>query len=214
MESNQLEGKVSGCTADIGPDVVPQPSLPLGHTDGHLQSDKTFSGYQWNYFPSLKQGPLRSRAESFLASVDWLALREYAAAKRKGIDCSILPDIGLGYNHMVRIIEFTDGIRWVARLRLPGLSESRSSEDTLSTQRDYEFFTMSVIRQRTNLPIPEIHAYEARNDCGFNAPFMLMDCLEGNVGMDLGMQIPPKHKQLFLSELAKIHVSKVFIIKV
>ena len=37
---------------------------------------------------------------------------------------------------------------------------------------------------------------------------MLMDCLEGNVGMDLGMRIPLKYKQAFLSSLAKIHISK------
>ncbi|UPK93058.1 hypothetical protein LCI18_003993 [Fusarium solani-melongenae] len=180
MESNQLDGEAAGSITGRGPTPPPSSPSSLGHTNSDLESGKIFSGYQWTYFSSLQQGPLRSRAESFLASVDWLALREYAAAKRKGIDCSLLPDIGLGYNHMVRIIDFIDGVRWVARLRLPSL--------------------------RTNLPIPEIHAYEARSDCSVKAPFMLMDCLEGNVGMDLGMEIPPGYKQVFLSGLAKIHV--------
>lgn len=47
--------------------------------------------------------------DSFLASVNWTALLEYAAKKRKGVSCKLLPDIGLGYNHMVRIVQFSDG---------------------------------------------------------------------------------------------------------
>lgn len=167
---------------------------------------KEFSGYQWTYFPSLKEGPIRSRAELFLASVNWPALQEYAASKRNGINCSLLPDIGLGYNHMVRIIEFMDGGRWVARLKLPPLAKSDSPEHALETTGVCEFNTISLLRQKTSIPIPEIHAFEARFDCSVKAPFMLMDCLEGNVGMDLGMTIPPKSKQAFLSGLAKIHV--------
>lgn len=213
MESNQLDGEAAGSITGKGPTPAPSSPSSLGHTNCDLESGKIFSGYRWTYFSSLQQGPLRSRAESFLASVDWLALREYAAAKRKGIDCSLLPDIGLGYNHMVRIIEFIDGVRWVARLQLPGLAGSHSSESILKTKSDCEFHTISLLRQRTNLPIPEIHAYEARSDCSVKAPFMLMDCLEGNVGMDLGMEIPPGYKQVFLSGLAKIHVSEIFIVR-
>ncbi|KAF4969910.1 hypothetical protein FZEAL_10144 [Fusarium zealandicum] len=149
---------------------------------------KEFSGYQWTYFLSLKEGPIRSRAELFLASVNWPTLQEYAASKRNGINCSLLPDIGLGYNHMVRIIEFMDGGRWVARLKLPPLAKSDSSEHALETTGICEFNTISLLRQKTSIPIPEIHAFEARFDCSVKAPFMLMDCLEGNVGMDL---VPP-----------------------
>ncbi|KAK4225785.1 hypothetical protein QBC38DRAFT_537588 [Podospora fimiseda] len=111
-----------------------------------------------------------------------VALRKYAAAKRNGIDCFILADIGLGYNHMVRIMEFTDRVRWVARLRLPSLSGYGSPEDALEAKSN------------------------CRSDCSVKAPFMLMDCLKGNVGMDLGMEIPPEFKKSFLNDLAKAHV--------
>ncbi|KAH8745910.1 hypothetical protein F5883DRAFT_438544 [Diaporthe sp. PMI_573] len=206
MESHQLDGEAARGLADKGFTPARSSLLSSEHINNVPGSGKTFSGYQWTYFSSLQQGPLRSRAELFLASVDWVALREYAAAKRKGIDCSLLPDIGLGYNHMVRIIEFTDGVRWVARLRLPSLAGCYSPEGALKTKSDCEFHTISLLRQRTNLPIPEIYAYEGRSDCSVKTPFMLMDCLEGNVEMDLGMEIPPGYKQAFLSGLAKIHV--------
>lgn len=56
--------------------------------------------------------------------------------------------------------------------------------------------------------MPEIHAFGPRSNSSFTAPHMLMDCPEGDVGMDLGMEVPPKHKQAFVENLAKMHISK------
>jgi hypothetical protein len=167
-----------------------------------------FSGYQWNYFSSLPEGPLRSRVELFLASVNWPALLDHAAQERNGSHCMLLPDIGLGHNHMVRIVEFDDGTRWVARLRMPPLAQSAYDKDALRTIMNCEFNAISLVQRGTSIPVPRIHAMEVDNGCSVKAPFMLMDCLEGNVGMDLGMVIPPKYKPAFLSSLAKIHVGK------
>ncbi|PCD21225.1 hypothetical protein FGRA07_11752 [Fusarium graminearum] len=152
-----------------------------------LDEDEKFSDYKWQYFSSLTEGPIRSRAEGFLRSIDWPELERFATTKRSGIKCRILPDIGLGYNHMVRIIKFEDGDRWVARLKLPSLStpEKSEPEQTLDTKMTYEFNTISFLRENTSIPIPMIHAFEARPHCGVGAPFMLMDCLKGNVGMDI-----------------------------
>jgi len=140
--------------------------------------------------------------------VSWSSLLGFAAERRKGISGSLLPDVGLGYNHMVRIIEFIDGVRWVARLRMPSLGSSDVQDDKVAhAKSSSEFTTISLLLKDTNIPIPMIHAYEARSDCEVKAPFMLMDCLEGNVGMDLGMEIPPDRKGSFLNALAKVHVS-------
>lgn len=139
--------------------------------------------------------------------MNWAALLEHAAGKRNGISCILLPDIGLGYNHMVRIIQFSDGNQRVARLRLPPLVEGNHCGDALETSGIREFSTICLVRQRTHIPISVIHAIEERSDCKVNAPFMSMDCLQGNVGMDLGMSVPPQYKKAFLRELARIHVS-------
>lgn len=177
------------------------------HANNSTENMEAFSGYQWTYYPSLEHGPLRSRADSFLASVNWTALLEYAAQKRDGVSGILLPDIGLGYNHMVRIIQFSDGNQWVARLRLPPLAEGDTCKDALETTGIREFSTIHLLRQTTHIPIPEIHAIEERSDCKVKAPFMLMACLQGNVGMDLGMSVPLQYKKAFLRGLAKIHVS-------
>ena len=80
--------------------------------DDSMGPNVDFSGYRWTYFASLGDGPLRSRAQKFLNTTNWDSLIEYAAAKRNGIKCSLLPEIGLGYNHMVRILKFTDKVQW------------------------------------------------------------------------------------------------------
>lgn len=179
----------------------------MGPTNNVKEDSKSFSGYQWTYFSSLREGPIRSRAESFLTTVGWPQLLEYALKQRKGARGKILPAIGLGGNHMIRIIEFDDGVRWVARLRLPPLPGSGPSEDSLEVKSSREFSTISLLTKASVIPTPAIHAFEPRRETGVKAPFFLMDCLEGNVGMDLGMEIPPAYKKSFFKELAKIHVS-------
>ncbi|KAI3336838.1 hypothetical protein HD806DRAFT_19503 [Xylariaceae sp. AK1471] len=173
--------------------------------------EPAFSGYRWDYFDSLGDGPLRSRAQQFLTYVGWQALQQYAANKRNGMSCQILPNIGLGYNHMVRIIEFEDGVRWVARLRMPPLKkmdDERAPELLSKSELNIksEHTAMALVQEKTNIPIPEVYATETRWDCEVQAPFMLMDCLPGNVGMDLDMKIPPRFKSSFFRKLACIHV--------
>ena len=187
----------------------PSDSIPSETTNIKLKARSYFSGYKWTYFISLQDGPLRSRAELFYKTVDWPALSAYGAKSRNEISWLILPDIGLGYNHMVRILEFEDGKRLVARLRMPPLKDSGPSEKALATTISCELNATSLVRPKTDIPTPQIHAFESASNNSVKAPFILIDCLDGNVGMDLGMQIPPRHKQYFLKSLAKIHVSEV-----
>ena len=169
--------------------------------------DKLYSGFQWNYFSQLSDGPIRARAESFILSVDWQALLDCAANVRDGMKCALLSHIGLGYNHMVRIIRFKDEIQWVARLRLPSL-EDEGTTPYIAKSMGCEASTMTVVRRNTKVPVPEIYISESDSNCSVKAPFMLMECLDGNVGMDLGMEVPLAHQQDFFKGLAEIHVSR------
>lgn len=171
-------------------------------------NDELYSGFQWNYFFSLSDGPIRTRATSFILSVDWQALLSYAANVRNGIDCTLLSYIGLGHNHMVRIIRFTDEVQWIARLQLPSLKEGETFSE-IAKSMNCEASTIALVRQRTRVPVPEVYAFETDSNCSVKAPFMLMECLNGNVGMDLGMEVPPEHQQDFFKGLAEIHVSKL-----
>ncbi|TGO17247.1 hypothetical protein BTUL_0019g00370 [Botrytis tulipae] len=123
-----------------------------------------FSRYQWNLF-SLQDGALRSRTQTFLASVNWPGLLEYAATKRLG--------------------------------------ESTYDEATVKRQMSCELNAISLVRQQLSIPTPEVHTFGMSNDSIARAPFILMDCSEGNVGMDLGLKIPREYMQTFFARDGK-----------
>ncbi|EER37499.1 conserved hypothetical protein [Histoplasma capsulatum H143] len=132
-------------------------------TDYILEDDDAFAGYRWSYFSSNGEGPLHLRAQKFLESTDWGSLIEYAAAERNGMKCGLLPDIGLGYNHMVRIVEFADQVRWVARLRLPDLSQAR---DSLSSARSVTKYNTIQLIEMSTIQLPKIGTIAGINDDG------------------------------------------------
>ncbi|TGO46274.1 hypothetical protein BOTNAR_0599g00030 [Botryotinia narcissicola] len=65
---------------------------------------------------------------------------------------------------MVGIIEFTDKVRWVARIRMPRLGESTYDEATVKRQMSCELNAISLVRQQSSILTPEVHAFEMSND--------------------------------------------------
>ena len=94
---------------------------------------------------------------------------------------------------------------------MPSLTESSHSEDQFETAIWAEINAISLVRQNTDIPTPQIHAFEVGSNNSVNVPFMLMDCLDGNVGMDLDLEIQTEYKEAFFNDVARIHVSKASI---
>lgn len=66
---------------------------------------------------------------------------------------------------------------------------------------------MQLVKERTSVPVPAVFGYitSAKNEIG--APFMLMECLSGNVGVDLnGVEIPTQYKASLHREMARLQV--------
>lgn len=182
------------------------PSSQGGQSAGHDTDDSRFTGYRWSYFASVSDDKLRLRVQKFIDSTNWDAVIEYASILWNGKICNLLPDIGLGYNHLVRIIEFQDDMRWIARLRMssPSTSQARSSVDKQIMVNEYN--TILLVRQKTKIPVPNIHAVELDTENNVKAQFMLMDCLRGNAGIDLSTEVPDLYKRRVFSKMAEIQV--------
>lgn len=103
-------------------------------------------------------------------------------------------------------MEFAGDTEWIAPLRMPPTVTSSHDIDASKDTAKCEVSVISLVRQRTLIPIPQVRAFEAKVDLVVNAPFMLMDCIKENVGIDLGMQEPPDHKKSVFGRLANIHV--------
>ncbi|KAF2809235.1 uncharacterized protein BDZ99DRAFT_464016 [Mytilinidion resinicola] len=66
----------------------------------------------------------------------------------------------------------------------------------------------ALLRERTTIPVPEIYAYEAEDEYGVHAPFMLMKAMKGNTVPDLtgSPEVPEEHFANFAERIAEIHV--------
>jgi hypothetical protein len=171
-----------------------------------MSEKESFAGYRWSYFSFLSEGPLRSRAQRFLETIDWDSLIRCASVKRNGVECRLLPDIGLGYNHMVRVVEFVDQVRWIARLRMPQLRRDGEDAAKAGEIMESEYRTIYLIQKESKIPVPHVHMFEADPNSQVGAQFMLMDCVRGNAGIDLSMNIPPEHKSDVYARMAEIQV--------
>lgn len=139
----------------------------------------------------------------------WDELCRIASGLSGDLKCIALDQVTSGLNNIVRVLEFSDQTRWVARVHI-----RRSNPPTVnSTKLNTEIATMQFIKENSDLPVPQVFAYEVDENNSVNAAFMLMELLPGIVAMDaLGGRkahrgiIPIEHRQNFYRSVAKSHV--------
>ena len=65
------------------------------------------------------------------------------------------------------------------------------------------------MRERTDIPVPAVYGYVASAKNAIGAIFMLMECLSGNVGMDLNHDfIPSQYQEIIYAEMARFQVQE------
>lgn len=120
-----------------------------------------------------------------------------------------LDQVASGLNNIVRLLEFSDGTRWAARVHI------RRNDSPLisSTKLKNEVATMQFIKEHSSLPVPRVFTYESDENNSVSAAFILMELLPGSVAMDAlgGYEvnrgvIPEEHRQTFYRSVAKCHV--------
>ena len=163
-----------------------------------------FAGYKWAGLSTFSKGSTwYNRAHSFFKKINWDALAHYASKLHNGSPCVLDPEIAMGGRHMIRILSFGDSSRWVARLRMTA-TETDDEDNVAELLLRREVDCIQLVRERTTVPVPKIFGYmsSSRNEIG--APFMLMECLAGNVAMDLKFDsIPTPYKSSFYSDMAQ-----------
>ena len=115
-------------------------------------------------------------------------------------DCTFSPQFTMEGRHMVHRINFQGGTRWIARVR----TTTPMNEDEGVHLLQREVGCIQLLREGINLPLPTVFGYiaSAKNDIG--APFMLMECFSGNVGVDLSaVEILAQYQASFHREMAR-----------
>lgn len=168
-----------------------------------------FSGYKWSGLLTFPKGSTcYNQAVLLLERVNWTALCCAASSARDGRSCIVKPEIAMGQRHMVRIIEFEDGIRWIARLPIP--ASAPEPDDYAAATLRKEAACLGLVKEQSKIPVPAVFACITSGHGEIGAPVLLMECLQGNVGMDLNFDfIPAEFKSSFLGEMARIQVRTV-----
>ncbi|KAK3368594.1 hypothetical protein B0H63DRAFT_441835 [Podospora didyma] len=159
--------------------------------------------------------PIGRAVQDCIKRTRWDELRRYASRLHSSdidndndiVSCTLGPSITNGLHHLVPTLEFADGAQWVARIQLA------PSTPELAAKMQVEVDTMSLLRERTEVPIPKVFGYEVDTDNPVGVAFMLTEFLPGMVAMEADggfavhrAQIPAERRPGFYSAVAEIQV--------
>lgn len=110
----------------------------------------------------------------------------------------------MGGLHLVRLLVFEDGTKWIARIEL---HEVTPDSRILFLAEKH---TLCLIRERTYIPVPRVFGYDACPD-RIGRAFMIMEFIPGSTAMDAfgcpdvhGGKIPLQHNEKFYRDIAYI----------
>ena len=175
-----------------------------------MANSHRFEGYKWEALSEAysEDNPYRHWVQSFFDNINWNALCQFASKLNEGKDCAVDPQWTIGGRHLIRIIQFRDGSRWIARLRMT----TSQSEEERSRLVQREVDCLQLVKERTTVPVPTIFGYITSTQNEIGAPFMLMECLSGNTAVDLNRNephgIPSQHKSSFYEGMARLQVGR------
>lgn len=174
-----------------------------------MANQSSFTGYKWRGLLKFPEGTYyHQQGKTFFNSVDWDAVCRYASELHDGEICTLNPQITMGCNHMIRILDFADGSRWIARLRM--LSTKTGVEaDAECRYFQREVDCIQLVKERIRIPVPALFGYIASANNHIGAPIMFQECLPGNCAMDLNVlkEIPTQHKSTFFAAMSELQVS-------
>lgn len=161
-----------------------------------------------------------SRAASCFQRTRWDQLCRIASkANGDNLECVPLDQVNSGLNNVVRLLEFSDGSRWAARVRikttasLDATSLKATSLEAGNAELEAEIAMMQFINEHSDLTIPRVFAYALDENNPAAAAYMLIEAIPGIVAMDaLGGHdvhrgvIPTQHRQRFYRSVAACHV--------
>lgn len=92
-------------------------------------------------------------------------------------DCTITDFALHGSFNVLFPLTFSDGEKWI--IKFPGQGHPDQYDDSDAQALRSEAFTMQWIRRETNIPVPEVHAFDGSFDNELGCPYILMEYLDG-----------------------------------
>ncbi|CCF42546.1 hypothetical protein CH063_02862 [Colletotrichum higginsianum] len=151
---------------------------------------------------------MQAQADDCLQRTNWEALTRFASRANGESPCKLHAPYAVGGSFLVRLLEFQDGTRGVARVQL------RKSTPESSRKLLIDIDTTLLLKEKTKSPVPRIFAFRLDDANAARSAFVLLEFLPGNnaadearsyVRTDWGL-IPLQHRHTFHRTMAAAHV--------
>jgi hypothetical protein len=149
---------------------------------------------------------------------------ERASVLRHGVPSTVdLSKYSVGACNIAFLITFNDNVRWVLRITIPlidnngDLAMSYESKTTTSMKIHSAVETMKYVRANTNIPVPQVYFHDAGHNNPFEAPYMVMDFIDGvpypylDIDQDDTMRVTKLYEQIcrIAFDLSKLRFHRI-----
>ncbi|KAL2012719.1 hypothetical protein VTN00DRAFT_244 [Thermoascus crustaceus] len=93
------------------------------------------------------------------------------------ISCTVRSPPLYGSFHVLYLLEFWDGIRWL--LKVPATGYRGRFDENAARSLTSEALTMRLLKRETTIPVPEVYHFDATLDNSLCVPFILMEYIAG-----------------------------------
>ena len=146
----------------------------------HSAPERTYS----NPFDEVTEEEVQRRRFGPLWTMDHCSLIRLAMDVRNSMltehedcfSCQVIDRLNGSFN-MVYILQFADGLKYV--IRLPALGWGIRWTPTAKKAFESQVLTMHLIRRMTDIPLPEILAFDATQGNSLETPYMVISFISG-----------------------------------
>ncbi|KAI9818357.1 MAG: hypothetical protein M1826_001379 [Phylliscum demangeonii] len=105
------------------------------------------------------------------------AARQTLVAGEDAVTCAVRDPPLYGGDHILFVLLFADGARWL--LRIPATGYREAWDDISAGALRSEALTMRLIRQTTTMPVPEVYAFSDSIDPQLGCAYILLEYVDG-----------------------------------
>ncbi|KAI0388352.1 kinase-like domain-containing protein [Xylariaceae sp. FL0594] len=151
---------------------------------------------------------LQAQVNNCFGRTNWEAICKTASRVNGGQPCKALPYYTHGGSSLVRLLEFEDGTRWIARVQL--LKSTPNTAHKIQAEID----TIALLKAQTKTPTPQVFGFELGDENPAGVSFVLFEYFPGNSALDEARDynridwslIPFQYRQTFYRSIAAAHV--------
>ena len=148
-----------------------------------------------------------------LTRTNWEAILTVASRANGDKPCKLLLDFKVGGSSLARLLEFSDGTCWVARVQL------RKSTAETSQRLQNGIDTTVLLKTQTKAPVPRVFGFELDNSNPGGSAFVLLEFISGSTAAEEALDyedprwglIPFQHCHTCYPSMAAAHVSVTFL---